>query len=211
MSGQSRDFGRRFRLPALACVCLLALCSRPGLCAQAAKLIDLSADLEPVCKQAAMPALGAAVICDGRLCAAGVVGVRKYGSDVKTELGDPFHIGSCTKAMTGSLIGLLVEQGKLRWDMTLEEAFPELKDTMHADYRAVTLTHLLSHRAGLPQMTAGFEPITREQLKEILASPSPASQRRRMAEIVLSHPPVRKPGEEMLYGAIPLTAVSTIC
>ena len=145
-----------------------------------------------------MPALAAAVICDGRLCAAGVVGVRKYGSDVKAELGDPFHLGSCTKAMTGSLVALLVEQGKLRWDMTLEEAFPELKGTMHPDYRAVTLTHLLSHRAGLPSMTAGFQPITREQLKEILAMPAPA-QRRRMAEIVLSNPPIRKPGEEKLY------------
>jgi len=199
VSGRNRDFGRRFRLPALTCVCLLVFYCHLGLYAQDAKLIDLSAELEPVCKQAAMPALGAAVICDGRLCAAGVVGVRKYGSDVKAELGDPFHLGSCTKAMTGSLIGLLAQQGKLRWDMTLEEAFPELKDTMHPDYRAVTLTHLLSHRAGLPQMTAGFELISREQLEEILAMPSPAAQRRCMAEIVLSRPPVRKPGEEMLY------------
>ena len=171
MSGRNRDLSRRFALPALACVCLLAFCSRFGLCAQDAKLIDLSAELEPVCKEAAMPALGAAVICQGRLCAAGVVGVRKYGSNVKAELGDPFHLGSCTKAMTGSLIALLVEQGKLRWDMTLEEALPELKDTMHPDYRGVTLTHLLSHRAGLPPMTAGFAPITRKQLKQILAMP----------------------------------------
>jgi len=198
-SGQGRAFWGCPGPLSLACICLLALCSQPGLSAQDAKLIDLSAELEPVRKEAAMPALGAAVICDGRLCAAGVVGMRKYGSDVKAELGDPFHLGSCTKAMTGSLIGLLVGQGKLRWDMTLEEVFPELKDTMHPDYRAVTLTHLLSHRAGLPQMTAGFKPIDREQLKEILAMPSPAAQRRRMAQIVLSHPPVRKPGEEMLY------------
>jgi len=197
--GQGQPFWRRPGLPALACICLLALCSRPGLCAQDVKLIDLSADLEPICKQAAMPALGAAVICEGRLCAAGVAGVRKYGSDVKAELGDPFHLGSCTKAMTGSLIGLLVERGKLRWDMTLEEAFPEFKDEMHPDYRAVTLTHLLSHRAGLPPMTAGFDPISGEQLKEILAMPSPAAQRRHVAEIVLSYPPVRKPGQEMLY------------
>ena len=53
--------------------------------------------------------------------------------------------------MTSTLIAKLVEQGKLKWDTTLAEVFPDLAPQMHADFKAVTLLQLLSHRAGLPQ------------------------------------------------------------
>ncbi len=61
-------------------------------------MIDLAPDLAPVREKYDFPALPAAVIVDGELHALGVVGVRKYGSDVKAEPNDPFHLGSCTKA-----------------------------------------------------------------------------------------------------------------
>ena len=113
--------------------------SAPGFSAASPRLIDLAPDLTAVREKYDFPALAAAVIVDGKLHAAGVVGVRKHGSDIKAEPNDPFHLGSCTKAMTGSLIGLLVQQGKLQWETPLPEYFPELKDKMHPDYRAVTL------------------------------------------------------------------------
>jgi CubicO group peptidase (beta-lactamase class C family) len=155
--------------------------------------------LTAVREKYAFPALAAAVIVDGKLHAAGVVGVRKHGSDIKAEPNDPFHLGSCTKAMTGSLIGLLVQQGKLKWETTLPEYFPDLKDRMHPDYRGVTLVHLLSHRAGVPPMTNGFAPIGDEDLNKIRAMKSPSEQRRRMVEIVLCQPPINKPGDKQEY------------
>ena len=33
--------------------------------------------------------------------------------------------------MTATLVGMAVEEGKLRWDMTLSEALPEIADAMH--------------------------------------------------------------------------------
>lgn len=186
-------------VPWLRAVVLLFVTACSGVSASEPAVIDLTADLTPVREKYSLPALAAAVIVDGRLHAAGVVGVRKQGSDVKAEPNDPFHLGSCTKAMTGSLIGLLVQQGKLKWDTTLAEYFPDLKDKMHPDYRGVTLVHLLSHRAGVPPMTAGFAPLSSQELNEILAMPSPSAQRWRMAEIVLCLPPINKPGEKMEY------------
>ncbi len=161
-------------------------------------VVDLAPDLTTVRTEYGFPALAAAVIVEGKLHAAGVAGVRKQGNDIAVEPNDPFHLGSCTKAMTGSLICLLVQQGKLKWDTPLPEYFPELKDKMHPDYRDVTLIHLLSHRAGIPPMTAGFAPLTSEQLKDVRAM-SPAAQRKAMAETVLCQPPECKPGEKMLY------------
>lgn len=177
----------------------LFIAASAGLAEEASSLIDLASDLTPIREKNGFPALGAAVIVDGRLHAMGVVGVRKQGGDVKVEPNDPFHLGSCTKAMTGSLIGLLVQQGKLKWETTLAEYFPELKDKMHPDYRGVTLVHLLSHRAGVPAMTAGFAPLDDKQLSEIIAMKSPSAQRWRMTEVVLSLPPIDKPGEKMEY------------
>ena len=120
-------------------------------------------------------------------------------ADVKAEPNDPFHLGSCTKAMTGTLVGLLVQQGKLQWETPLAEYFPELKDKMHPDYQGVTLVHLMSHRAGVPPMTNGFAPLTPLQTLQTRMMPSPAAQRRRMAELVLAQPPIHKPGEKFEY------------
>lgn len=163
------------------------------------QVVDLAPDLTTMRNEYGFPAVAAAVIVEGKLHAAGVVGVRKQGSDVAVEPNDPLHLGSCTKAMTGSLICLLVQQGKLKWDAPLPEYFPELRDKMHADYRGVTLVHLLSHRAGVPPMTAGFAPLNGKQLKDIQALASPAAQRKAMTEIVLCQPPVCQPGEKQLY------------
>jgi CubicO group peptidase (beta-lactamase class C family) len=175
-----------------------------------ADVVDLSPDLATVREKFKFPALGVAVIVEGRLHALGVVGVRKDGSDVKAEPNDPFHLGSCTKAMTGSLIGLLVQQGKLRWETPLVEYFPQWKDTMHSDYREVTLAHLLSHRAGVPPMTAGFAPANGLQLLQIRTMKSPADQRRRIAEIVLTQAPVNKPGETEQYSNAGFTIAGAI-
>lgn len=162
------------------------------------KLIDVGAELEPIRREYDFPALAAAVILDGELHAMGVVGVRQYGSEVSAEPNDPFHLGSCTKAMTASLICLLVEEGKLDWTSTLADYFPEFQDRLHPDYRDVTLVHLLSHRAGLASMTAGFAPVTDEQLKEIRKL-TPRQQRYRVAKIVLSQAPEHQPGEQYVY------------
>jgi len=181
----------------------------PGLRASE-EIVDLSPDLAGVREEFRLPAVGAAVILDGKLHALGVVGVRKDGGQARAEPNDAFHLGSCTKAMTGSLIGMLVAQGKLRWDRPLVEYFPELKDTMHPDYRGVTLVHLLSHRAGVASMTAGFAPVQGKELARICKMKSPAQQRKRVTEIVLTQPPVHKPGEKFEYSNAGFTIAGVI-
>ena len=58
--------------------------------------------------------------------------------------------GSCTKAMTATMIGSLVEEGKLSWKSTFRTIFPESADQFHPQFQEATLSHLLTHRAGLP-------------------------------------------------------------
>src|SRR5215470_14160319 len=63
--------------------------------------------------------MAAAVLRGERIIAQGVAGVRKRGSAERVTLDDRFHLGSCTKAMTATLVAMLVEEGKLNWTTTL--------------------------------------------------------------------------------------------
>ena len=121
---------------------------------------DVDSVLESIRPKYNLPALAAAVILDGETVALSVVGERRFDSGVKATEDDQFHLGSCSKAMTATLLAVLVEQGKISWTTTLEDVFPELVDDMWADYRSITLLHLLSHHAGLPGKSQTWPPGT---------------------------------------------------
>ncbi|MBA4031459.1 MAG: hypothetical protein C0478_11310 [Planctomyces sp.] len=97
-----------------------------------------------------LPDLGAVVVKHGRVVASSAVGVRKYGTNIKVTPNDPFHLGSITKVMTASLVGMMIDDGVLSWDTTMEEMFPELVSSMQSGYRKVTVLQLLSHTGGFP-------------------------------------------------------------
>ncbi len=60
-----------------------------------------------------------------------------------------FHnIGSCGKSITATLAGLLVDEGKIRWNSSLAEVFPDLASGMNTLVKAITLEQLLAHRGG---------------------------------------------------------------
>lgn len=139
---------RRRTLPGQAA--LIALATRRGDAALPAGATSLAPLLQPLLAEHGLPALAAAAVQDGRIIAAGAVGTRRWGSDTPVGIDDAFHIGSVTKAMTSLLVAMLFEDGRLRWDTTVAEAFPDLAAGMDAGLRGVTLTQLLSHTGGLP-------------------------------------------------------------
>ena len=137
-----------------------------------------------------LPGMVAGVVRKGDLAAVGSVGVRKVGSPDLIRPEDRVHLGSCTKAMTATMIGTLVDAGKLRWDSTLAEVFPDRAGKMHPDYRAVTLTQLLTHRAGLPA-NADWWGLGRGL--------SATDQRRAVLARTLAEAPGSRPGSAQLY------------
>ncbi len=75
---------------------------------------DLREMLTPLLEGTDVPSLAAAVVVGSEARAAGAVGVRKRGNDTPVTVNDKYHIGSCVKAMTATLAGVLVERGVLR-------------------------------------------------------------------------------------------------
>jgi CubicO group peptidase (beta-lactamase class C family) len=159
---------------------------------------DLEPLLEPIRKKYDLPALAGAVILQGHTAAWGATGFRKDGNDVQVRPNDKFHIASCTKAMTATLIAMLVERGKLRWDITLSEALPDMADEMHPDYRNVTLSHLLDHRGGLPPSKRSWP--KEKSFEDMHNLPGTVmEQRLAYAKMILSQEPEAKPGTKYIY------------
>jgi CubicO group peptidase (beta-lactamase class C family) len=103
--------------------------------------------------------MAAAVLRGERIIAQGAAGVRKRGTAERITLDDRFHLGSCTKAMTATLVAMLVEEGKLNWTTTLGELFAGTVKPIHPAWEKVTVRQVLAHRAGLPLEPDGLNPV----------------------------------------------------
>src|SRR6185369_3637125 len=125
----------------------------------------------------------------------GACGVRKAGGTEAATMGDKFHLGSDTKAMTATLMAVLVEEGKLKWTTTVGEVFGDEVKGMDAGWKGVTLEQLLTHRAGAPgNLDAGG---LWGRLGERKGTPT--QQRMELLDGVVTRPPVNPPGTKFEY------------
>ena len=150
--------------------------------------------LEVIRKKYDFPTLAVVVVKEGKICDRAAVGVRKYGDPTLVTTNDQFHIGSCTKSMTATLAAMFIEEGKLRWDTTIGEVFPELKGKMDQRYETVTVEQLLTHRGGVPKKPPGaaWKRAWKQQ-------GTPMEQRQEFIAAVLAAPPEAAPGKKMIY------------
>lgn len=167
----------------------------PAAQAEPAPPRDVSDILAPIVRKHGVPGMAAAVVQNGEVVAIGAAGVRTSGKSDAITTADLFHLGSDTKAMTAMLCGVLVDEGKLRWDQTLGETFPDLKESMHAQYRGVTLEQLLTHHGGAPA------DLNRDGLWARLWTHrgTPTQARGVLLRGVTSHPPQAPPGTAFIY------------
>ena len=146
--------------------------------------------------------LAAAVLRGERIIAQGVAGVRKRGSAERITLEDRFLLGSCTKAMTATLVALLVEEGKLNWTTTLGEVFARTAKPMDPAWDKVTLRQVLTHRAGLRLEPDGLGGLN-ELVRPPRARPGTLPQQRlEAARQALSRPPGFPPDTKYWYSNV---------
>lgn len=157
---------------------------------------DVTDVLKPIRETAEIHAMGAVVVTAEGVVASGYDGTHGEGRDTAVDAESLFHLGSCTKAMTATLAATFVEEGKLAWDSTLVDVFPELEEGMHEDWKAVTLMQMLSHTAGAPPDLSKFKML---RLRVHLGE-GPIRDRRLDAVKTLSEaPPLHAPGSKYLY------------
>lgn len=148
---------------------------------------DISAALEVVRAKYKVPACASAVMNNGQLVAIGATGLRRVDRDVPVTKDDVWHIGSCTKSMTAALVGVLVDAGKLRWDMPVPSALPGVP--CDPGWKRITIEHLVTQRSGIAGMSRG------EWTAIESGQGSPRDQRARYARALLSKAPAQPPGK----------------
>ncbi|HEX5058375.1 MAG TPA: serine hydrolase domain-containing protein [Kofleriaceae bacterium] len=153
--------------------------------ADAAKSRTLDEELEAIRSETKLPALAAAVWRNGKLVEIGAVGLRKVDDPTsKVTTKDYWHLGSNTKAMTATLIGIYVDRGALHWDDTLGKLFGKVDP----GYAKVTLDQILRHEGGAP----GEPPDA--LWKQLWADGDKPDARAKFVAGILAKPPAHTPG-----------------
>lgn len=78
-------------------------------------------------------------------------GYRDYENKIPVTANTLFAIGSCTKAFTASLLGMLNKDGLVDYDKPVNTYLPSLKFYNEYMTQHVTLRDMMCHRTGLPR------------------------------------------------------------
>ena len=87
----------------------------------------------------------------------------------------PFFIASTTKAFTATLVGMLVDEGRMRWDDPVETYLPAFKlkvQSKDPNDRA-TLRDVLSHRTGFTRMLETHTSLSSDEILRRASSAEP--------------------------------------
>jgi CubicO group peptidase (beta-lactamase class C family) len=116
-----------------------------------ARFPDLETVITGVMAEWHIPGLALALVRQDAPPLLQVFGLSDTETGKRVETSTLFSIGSITKSVTATGLALLVDEGKLGWDVPVREILPEfrLKDPIASEKS--TLRDLLTHRTGLPR------------------------------------------------------------
>ena len=123
------------------------------------------------------PGIGVGIVVNDKLVFARGYGFRDYGSKLPYTPTTTQPIASNTKLFTAVALGLLVEEGKLRWDEPIKRFVPAIRFYNDDLDRSVTIRDMLSHRTGVTRHDAIWykSTFTRRELWDRLRYLEPAA------------------------------------
>lgn len=98
-----------------------------------------------------VPGLAIAIVSKGEIVYAKGFGHRDVEAQAPMTVDTLFAIGSTTKAMTATLLGMLVDEGKLAWDEPVRDFLPGFALSDATVTERITPRDLVTHRSGLPR------------------------------------------------------------
>jgi CubicO group peptidase (beta-lactamase class C family) len=104
--------------------------------------------LHAVVEKNQVPGMALAIVRDGRIERLSAYGLADLESEAKVGLETSFQIASATKVFTGTLVMLLVQEGKLDLDKPLSQYLPDAPET----WKGMTVRHLTAHASGLKDL-----------------------------------------------------------
>ena len=117
----------------------------------AARIAQLLDFVRTGAKELGVPGVGISLIEKDRILFEGGVGVRELGKPAPVDANTRFMIASNTKSMATLLLAKLVDEGKLRWDEPVTQAYPGFRLGSDATTAKVQIRHLVCACTGLPR------------------------------------------------------------
>ena len=116
---------------------------------QAISALQIDTLVDTVLKTFDVPGIAVAVIKDDKIIHAKGYGVRSLRTKLKVDENTLFGIASNSKAFTTAALGILVDEGKIKWEDKVTDYIPEFK--MYNPYvtEEFNIKDLLTHRSGL--------------------------------------------------------------
>ncbi|MBE0666376.1 MAG: beta-lactamase family protein, partial [Bacteroidales bacterium] len=96
-----------------------------------------------------VPGIAVAVVKDGKVIHSKGYGLRSVNSTQEVDENTLFAIASNTKAFTAAALGILVDEGKLRWEDKVIDYIPEFRLYNSYVTEDFNIKDLLTHRSGM--------------------------------------------------------------
>lgn len=149
---------------------LVSLLVNPALYAKkstsSVNLKGFSKFVETMLKEWEVPGAAVAIVKDGKVIYAEGFGYRDMDKKLNVTKDTLFAIGSCTKAFTAAILGILADEGKLEWDKPVRHYLPTFTMYDNVASEQMTPLDLVTHRSGLPRHDSAWygSSATREEL-----------------------------------------------
>ncbi|MEO7360752.1 MAG: serine hydrolase domain-containing protein, partial [Gemmatimonadaceae bacterium] len=117
--------------------------------AQPATVAQFDADVAKAVQAWKATGLAIAVVRNDTVIFAKGYGVKEMGKPELIDADTRFAIGSTTKAMSVLALGMLVDEGKVRWEAPVIDYLPGFRLSDPYVTRELTVRDLLTHRTGL--------------------------------------------------------------
>ncbi|MBS1542373.1 MAG: serine hydrolase [Bacteroidetes bacterium] len=113
------------------------------------KIAAFDAYVQASMRQWEVPGMSVAVVKDGKVIYMKGLGVRELGKPDAVNTDTKFSIGSTTKAMTAACMGMLVDEGKIKWDDLVMNYLPEFQLYDPFVTRELRIRDLFIHNSGV--------------------------------------------------------------
>ena len=133
---------------------------------QEKRFAGIEAEINKILKDNHAAGVAVAVVEKNKVIFAKGFGYRDVDNKIPVTVNTQFAIGSCTKAFTASVIGILQKEKSISFDKPITTYLPDLKFYSSDLTNHITLRDMMSHRTGLPRHDLSWyiDPDTRENL-----------------------------------------------
>jgi len=117
--------------------------------ALSARLASLKEAVDAICSATGVPGLSLGVARGGELIHSYDYGYADIATKSQPSSDTRYGIGSITKAITASAIGILVDEGKIDFETLVKSVLPDFNSSSQEVTDKATITDLLGHTTGL--------------------------------------------------------------